>query len=94
VRASSNGGAFFPTSDATWSETGVTWANAPAPGPTALATLGAVSANTWYEVNVTSLVRGDGVYSVRVTTPSTKEAQYVSRQGKTAQRPQLVLTVG
>jgi hypothetical protein len=93
VHASPNGGSFSPVANTTWSETGVTWSTAPAAGTTVLATLGAVAASTWYPVDVTSLVRGDGAYSVRVTTPSTKEAQYVSKEGNSAFQPQLILTV-
>jgi acid phosphatase type 7 len=49
-----------------------------------------VSANTWVEVDVTSLITGDGTYSLRVSTTSTDGADYSSKEG--ANPPQLVIT--
>jgi len=57
-----------------------------------LASLGAVSVNTWYEVDVTSLVTGDGTYSLRISSTSTNGADYSSKEG--AHAPELVLTLG
>lgn len=45
----------------------MTWNNAPAADTTLVASLGSVSTNTWYEVDLTSLVTGDGTYSLRVS---------------------------
>jgi len=53
--------------------------------------LGAVSINTWYEVDVTSLVTSDGTYSFRISD-STGGANYSSKEGTNA--PRLVLTLG
>jgi hypothetical protein len=71
VGASDTGGVFSATSDASWTETGVTWDNAPAAVAPLVASLGAVGTNTRYEVDLSSLVRSDGVYSLRIATPST-----------------------
>jgi len=57
-----------------------------------LASLGAVSVNTWYEVDVTSLVTGDGTYSLRISSTSTNGADYSSKEGTNP--PELVLTLG
>jgi hypothetical protein len=57
-----------------------------------LASLGAVSASIWYEVDVTSLVTGDGTYSLRISSTSTNGADYSSQEG--ANSPELVLTLG
>jgi hypothetical protein len=65
VNGSVKGGDFYRVSDNTWQEGTVTWNNAPAADATPLATLGSVSANTWVEVDVTSLITGDGTYSLR-----------------------------
>jgi hypothetical protein len=46
-----------------------------------LASLGAVSVNTWYEVDVTSLVTGDGTYSLRISSTSTNGEDYSSKEG-------------
>ncbi len=93
VGASNAGGVFSATSDTGWTETGVTWNSAPpAVGPP-VASLGPVATNTWYEVDLSSLVRGDGVYSLRVSTPSTDGVKYTSRTGSTGFTPQLVVTL-
>jgi RHS repeat-associated protein len=92
VNGSVKGGDYYRVSDNTWQEGTVNWNNAPAADPSPLATLGSVSANTWVEVDVTSLVTGDGTYSLRVTTTSTDGADYSSKEG--ANPPQLVITTG
>ena len=67
----------------------------PAPGPQGapVATLGPVGTNTWYEVDLSSLIRADGVYSLRITTPSTDGAKWTSRNGDPGFTPQLVVTL-
>jgi hypothetical protein len=61
------GGDFYPVSDDSWQEETITWNNAPAADTTLLASLGSVSPNTWYEVDVTSTITGDGTYSLRIS---------------------------
>jgi fibronectin type 3 domain-containing protein len=92
VDSSSAGGTFFRVSDNSWGETTVTWNTAPAAASTPLASLGAVAANTWYEVNLASLITGDGTYSLKITSGSTNGADYTSREGAVGFRPQLVVT--
>ena len=75
-------------SDDSWQEETVTWNNAPAAETNLLAQLGSVSANTWYEVDVTSVVTGDGTYSFRISD-SVGGADYSSTEGANA--PQLVI---
>ncbi len=89
---SSNGGAFRSMTNTGWSETGVTWNNQPAIDGTLLGTLGSVSQNTWYEVDVTSYVTGDGTYSIGVTTSSTDGTDYDSRETGTTAPQLLVVT--
>ncbi len=93
VGASDTGGVFSATSDTSWTETGVTWDNAPATLGTPVATLGSVGTNTWYEVDLSSLIRADGVYSLRITTPSTDGAKWRSRDADPGVTPQLVVTL-
>jgi fibronectin type 3 domain-containing protein len=92
VGAASAGGVFGATDNTDWTETGVTWDNAPAAGAT-VATLGTVATNTWYEVDLSSLITGDGVYSLRVSTPSTDGIKYTSRQGAVGYTPELLVTL-
>jgi hypothetical protein len=83
------GGAFYRVSNNTWSEGTVNWNNAPAADATSLATLGAVAAGNWYEVDVTSLVSGDGTFSLKLSSTSTDGAYYSSKEGTNA--PQLLI---
>jgi hypothetical protein len=88
---SSNGGTWRSLTDTTWSETGTTWNNQPTiDGPT-LATLGSVATSTWYEVDVTSLITGNGTYSVGGTSTNSDGAYYNSRETG-VNGPQLVIT--
>jgi hypothetical protein len=52
-----------------------------------------VASSTWYEVDLSSLIRGDGVYSLRVTTASTDGVKYRSKQDVGGFAPQLVVTL-
>jgi RHS repeat-associated protein len=80
VDGANAGGDFHHVSDDSWQEETVTWGNAPTAETTLLAQLGAVSINTWYEIDVTSLVTSDGTYSLRVSD-STGGADYSSKEG-------------
>jgi len=93
VNGSSSGGDFYRVADTTWGEASVTWNTAPAADPLPLASLGAVAVNAWYEVDLTSLVTGDGIYSLRVTSTSSDGADYTSREGTAAFIPHLVVTL-
>ncbi len=92
VNNSPIGGEFHRTADTSWSEGSVNWNNAPASDPGVLATLGKVTASNWYEVDVTSLVTGDGTYSIRALSTSTDGAYYSSKEGTAGFAPQLVVT--
>jgi hypothetical protein len=89
VNASAKGGVFYRVADNTWQENTVTWNNAPAADTTLLASLGAVTPNTWYEVNLTSLITSAGTYSLRIVSTSADGADYSSKEG--ANPPQLVI---
>jgi parallel beta-helix repeat protein len=91
VGDSDTGGDFHRVADNTWTEQTVTWNNAPAGDGSPIASLGRVTVDTWYEVDVTSLIAGDGMYSLRVGSPSANGADYSSKEGTNA--PQLVVSV-
>jgi hypothetical protein len=86
------GGTFYRVADNTWTEGGVTWNNASAADANSLASLGAVAAGNWYEVDVTSLVTGDGTFSLRAISTSSNGADYSSKEGAAGFAPQLVIT--
>ncbi|GAB3957163.1 hypothetical protein GCM10027614_71860 [Micromonospora vulcania] len=85
------GGTFRRMSNTTWSETGTTWNNQPTIDGATLGTIGAVSGNTWYELDVTSAVTGNGTYSFGATSASGDGAYYDTRESG-ADAPQLVIT--
>jgi hypothetical protein len=84
------GGTFRRVADTTWTEGSVTWNTAPAADAATIGSLGAVAAQTWYEVDVKALVAGDGTYSIKGLSTSTNGAYYSSKEGGFA--PQLVIT--
>jgi hypothetical protein len=86
-----NGPAVYATGN-TWTETGLTWNNRPAPTSGVLDDKGALSANIWVDYDVTALVTGNGTYSFRLLTDSTDGVIFSSRQGSFP--PQLVVTTG
>jgi hypothetical protein len=92
VDGSPSGGEFHRVADTNWNEGTVNWNNAPTAALSSIATLGKVVASTWYEVDVTSLVAGDGTFSLKALSISTDGAYYSSKEGTTGFAPQLVIT--
>ena len=84
------GGDVYAVPDPNWDEA-ATWGSAPAEGPTPIASLGKVVAFQWYEVDVTSLVSGDGTYSLKLTSTSSNGADFVSKEGTAGLGPQLAV---
>jgi chitodextrinase len=79
----------------TWTETGVTWSNRPAPAGAAVADAAAVGAASWLELDVTPLVTGNGTFDFLVAPTSKDGADFYSRQtGHTTLRPELVVVAG
>ena len=83
------GGDIYRVSDSSWAEGSVTWSSAPSADPVPVASVGKVLAFTWYEVDVTSVVSGDGTYSLKVTSTSSNGADYMSKEGTAGLAPQL-----
>ena len=88
---SPDGGAVHAVADDTWTETGIVWSNRPAPGAV-VADIGAVTNGSWIELDVSSLVTGDGTYSLAIVGTAMDLASYHSRTGINS--PQLVLIPG
>lgn len=74
-----------------WNEGALTWNNRPDSPGDALAALDQVSPDQWYELDLTSVITGDGTYSFRIVSTSSNNAAYSSKEG--SHPPQLVLTV-
>ena len=80
--------------DTTWTETGVTYNNAPAVGA-AVASVTPSSTNSVMSFDVTSLVKGNGLVSFALDTTSSTSKNPPSRENSTVEyRPQLVLDTG
>jgi hypothetical protein len=89
--ASPDGGRVYAT-DAGWTESAITWNNAPPLVDPAFATIGATTLDTWAEVDLGSRITGDGTYSFGLASSSTNSGLYSSREG--THPPELVLTTG
>jgi hypothetical protein len=79
----------FANSSTPWTESALRFTNAPPLPGTALGAMGAVSANTWIEFDVTSAVTGNGTFSFAITSASSNTVGYSSSEG--ANSPQLVV---
>jgi hypothetical protein len=77
--------------DNSWTETNLTYSNAPAPGAI-IASSAAISAGNWVEVDLSSYVQSEGSYNLVVTTTSTTNTNLASRESGT-NAPQLVVTL-
>lgn len=88
TNSAASGGNFSEVSNA-WTETGVTWNNAPSPGATLDEPLH-LHAGSTIDVNVTGSVTSDGIVSYTSTSLSADGAQVSSREGSNP--PQLIIT--
>jgi hypothetical protein len=70
----------YSVPDTTWTEAGLTNANAPVFGPQ-LGSSGKVAVGTWLSVDVTSAVDGDGTFSLGLSTASATALSLGSRHG-------------
>jgi len=91
VDGSPFGGEFHRVADTTWNEGSVNWNTAPSADSGILGSLGKVSANTWYEVDVTSLISGDSTFSLKISSTNTDGAYYSTKEGAAGFAPQLVI---
>ena len=83
------GGDWFNPAGA-WTETGLTWNNAPALTGTPFVTVGTATPGQWVEIDVTAQIAGDGTYTFAATSSSTDMVTYASKESAFA--PQLVIT--
>lgn len=74
--------------DNSWGEQSITYQNRPALGA-ALGSTGQVTSGSWYGVDVSSLITGNGTYTLALTTASGTSVKFGSRES--ADAPQLVI---
>lgn len=90
--ANSIGFAVAGVADTSWQESTITWRNAPVIGAPVTLT-GAIAAGTWVEVDVTSLIKGNGLVTLAMTSASPTATAFVSRES-TVDPPVLVVQTG
>ena len=73
-----------------WSESAITYANAPSYGTT-VATVSNFSAGMWISYNVTGLVTGNGTVAFAYTSASSTPISFASREDG-SHAPQLIVT--
>jgi acid phosphatase type 7 len=88
--SSSTGHEARGVADNSWGETTITFGNAPAVG-SVVATSGSFSGGSYVEVDVTSLITGNGTYSIALTGPGSTAISYASRES--TNKPELVINV-
>ena len=76
-----------------WTEEGLNWNNRPETGTTLLNTVGAVSAFTWVEFDVTAAITGKGTYSFAILNTSINSVLFNSKENA-ANQPQLIINGG
>jgi len=91
VEAGTAGGSIFSVGNG-WTETGITWNNAPPITGNPLATAGAAVVGTWVEFDVKPAVSSGAQVNLALSGGNTNAIDYSSRTG--SQAPQLVITTG
>lgn len=93
IDSSDSGGQFHPVTDNNWQESTVTWNNAPVASPTTLFSLGSVTSNNYYLIDLSNYITADGTYSIRIDNTSTNSASYSSHNAPTqSHHPLLTIT--
>jgi hypothetical protein len=87
--AASSGCVANIVSNNTWTETGLTYNNAPLLG-TALGSSGSFGTGVWISMDVTAYVTGNGTYNLAVTTVGSTAVSLASREAG-ANAPQLII---
>jgi chitodextrinase len=87
---SASGGA-FATTDPSWRESTVTWNSAP-PAAGTIGSLGPVAVGTTYSVDLTNVVKTDGLVSLRASATSPDGAHYYSKEGSSSRQAKLLVS--
>jgi hypothetical protein len=90
---SADGGYVSRVADTTWDESTVTWSDAPAADGSPIGGLGPVTAGAWAQVDVTSLIGGDGAYSLEIAKGTSDAAFYSTKEGTPGFAARLVVTL-
>jgi hypothetical protein len=85
-----SGGSLYAITNTTWTETGITWNNAPPISGTPIATAGTVTTGTWVEFDLGTRITGNGTYAFAISNGNSNAVDYASRES--ANDPVLVIT--
>jgi glucose/arabinose dehydrogenase len=85
----SSGGSVYSIANTTWTESGITWNNAPAITGTPLSSVSVATTGTWVEFNLGSIITGNGTYTFAISNGNNDAVDYASRE--TTNDPVLVL---
>jgi hypothetical protein len=90
--ASTSGITIYGVSDNTWTESTITYNNAPPIG-SPIGSFRPVSAGSWVSIDLTAYLTGAGIYNLALTTPGSTAISLASRQAG-ANAPQLIVETG
>lgn len=93
VDPSDAGGRLHRVTSTSWSESTIRWSGQPSYQSAVVGSLGSVVAGTWYELDVTSQIAGNGTVSFALESASTNGADYRSREAGSSWAPRLVIIV-
>lgn len=88
TEGSTAGGRIYRVSNS-WTESGITWRNAPAIGTTSVGSIAAPKTGTWIEVPITNVVTANGTYSFAISGGANDSVDYASTE--TTRDPVLIL---
>jgi hypothetical protein len=89
--SSTDDGPMLYTTKNEWAESTIAWANRPPRDSTMIGEGGKIQSTSWVEYDVTTIVKGEGVYSFVLTSNSDDGISFVSREGDYP--PELVVTL-
>ena len=93
VDPSTTGGITLHSVTGAWDEAAVNFNTFPAFNATAIGSLGAVTANAFYDIDVTSVVTGEGTYNFALRSTGTDGADFTSREGLAWNAPRLIVNL-
>jgi hypothetical protein len=94
VDPSSFGGSIHLVRNNAWSEGSVTWNSSPVHDSGASAAFSAVASGSFYEIDISSLVTGNGTLSLALVSTNADGADYVSSEGTAEFVPRLTVVSG
>ena len=83
-------GACTASPNTTWTETGITWNNAPAITGSPLSSVGTATIGTLVEFDLGSIITGNGTFTFAISGGNNDAVDYASRE--TANDPVLFIT--